>query len=397
MTDRVLCVDDDPNILEAYRRQLRREFAIETARDAEHGFEAIRSAGPYSAIVSDMRMPGMDGIQFLARVKAMAPESVRIMLTGLSDQDVAMDAVNEGSIFRFLTKPCPAEKLAKALHAAVEQYRLVIAEKELLEKTLRGCVKVLTEVLSLVNPTAFGRGSRVHRLVLKLAGRLNVTSMWELDIAAMLSQIGCVTLPPETVESLYLGRPLSPDDTKMFHSHPSVGRSLVANIPRLETVAEIIGYQEKGFDGAGVPTDGRQGRGIPLGARLLKVALDFDMLRSRGLDDMEAVNRLRAQPRTHDPDVLAALGEIVAQSESYVTKEVGLRDLAGGMILAEDLKTRNGLLLVCKGNEVTPSLCQRLENYARKAGIHEPIRVLVRSDSGGVEEGSVPACVQDRR
>ncbi|MFH1417727.1 MAG: response regulator, partial [Planctomycetota bacterium] len=136
MSKKILCVDDDPNILNAYRRGLRRLFEIETAEGGAEGLEAIASQGPFAVVVSDMRMPGMDGIQFLTAVKKRAPESVRIMLTGNADQQTAMDAVNEGSIFRFLTKPCPPEHLAKALTAGIEQYRLITAEKELLGKTL---------------------------------------------------------------------------------------------------------------------------------------------------------------------------------------------------------------------------------------------------------------------
>ena len=160
MTEKILCVDDEPNVLQACRRQLRKRFHIETADGGEQALQAIAGQDPYAVIVSDMRMPGMDGIQFLARAKELTPNSVRIMLTGNSDQQTAIEAVNEGNIFRFLTKPCPAESLAKAIAAGVEQYRLVTAEKELLEKTLRGSIKVLTEVLSLVNPTAFGRAAR---------------------------------------------------------------------------------------------------------------------------------------------------------------------------------------------------------------------------------------------
>ncbi len=168
MSERILCVDDDENILDAYKRALRRQFQIETAPGGQQALGMMDARNPYAVIVSDMRMPGMDGVQLLATVKQRAPESVRIMLTGNSDQQTAMEAVNEGNIFRFLTKPCPPDKLAKALTAGIEQYRLVTAEKVLLETTLSGAIKVLTEVLSLTNPTAFGHASRVRRIVRKL-------------------------------------------------------------------------------------------------------------------------------------------------------------------------------------------------------------------------------------
>jgi response regulator RpfG family c-di-GMP phosphodiesterase len=380
MKRRVLFVDDEPNVLEAYERGLRRQFHIDTALGAEPALAAIRTTGPYAVIVSDMRMPGMDGIQLLAKVKEIARDTVRIMLTGNSDQETAIEAVNEGNIFRFLTKPCDAERLSKALTAGIEQYRLVTAERELLENTLRGSIKVLTDVLSLVNPTAFGRASRVQSLVRRLATELHVEPSWELDIAAMLSQIGCVTLPADTMDKLYHGEKLTAEESQMLDAHPLIGRDLVANIPRLEGVAEIIACQGMRFDGTGAPPNSKKGAEIPLGARILKVALDFDTLKSRGLTEIEAVLRLRAQRGAHDPQALAALEAINNVREFHEIREIGLRDLLGGMVFADDVQTVGGLLLVCKGQEANPPLCDRLKNYARHARIREPIRVVVRSE-----------------
>ena len=160
MSEKILFVDDEPGVLEGFRRLLHKEFLLDTAGSGREGLAAIASAGddPYAVIVSDMRMPGMDGVQFLSRVRITSGDSVRIALTGYADIQAASNAVNEGAIFRFLTKPCEKEVLAKALTAALIQHRLVIAEKGLLEKTLRGSVKVLTDVLSLVNPAGFQSG-----------------------------------------------------------------------------------------------------------------------------------------------------------------------------------------------------------------------------------------------
>ena len=159
MSDKVLFVDDDANILNAYTRQLRKQFRIETAQGGEQGLAAVTDQGPYAVIISDLRMPGMDGIQFLSRVREIAPDSVRMMLTGHADLEVTTEAVNEGNIFRFLTKPCNSEVLAKAIAAGIEQYRLVIAERELLEKTLK-----LTESLKKKKRTLQQRNLRLSKL-----------------------------------------------------------------------------------------------------------------------------------------------------------------------------------------------------------------------------------------
>jgi DNA-binding NtrC family response regulator len=135
------------------------EFLIDVAQSGQEALGLIESQGPYAVVISDMSMPGMDGIGLLRRVKSTAPETARVMLTGNADMDTAVQAINEGSIFRFLNKTCDKEIMAKAITTALVQYRLITAEKQLLEQTPSRCLQVLSEVLSLVNP----RGVRQSR------------------------------------------------------------------------------------------------------------------------------------------------------------------------------------------------------------------------------------------
>jgi response regulator RpfG family c-di-GMP phosphodiesterase len=377
MTEKILCVDDEPNVLEAYQRALRKEFRIETALGGEEALAALEARGPYAVVVSDMRMPGMDGVQFLARAKEAAPDSVRIMLTGNADQQTAMEAVNEGAIFRFLTKPCPPEALAKSLAAALGQYRLVRAEKELLEQTLRGSIKVLTDLLSLVNPTAFGRAARVERLVAQLARALKAEDAWRLEVAAMLSQIGCVTIPEETLVKVYHGKSLNLDEVRLLQAHPRVGADLLAHIPRLEAVAEIIAHQETRFHAAAGQPDGPSGERLPLGARVLKVALDFDKLTEAGASGFEALAEIRRRHGWYDDRVVDALQSVIETGRQYESSKLPVRELAPHMIVAQDIYSSTGLLLVAKGLEITPSHLARLGNFVERGLIGEPLEVLV--------------------
>jgi DNA-binding NtrC family response regulator len=155
----VLCVDDEPKILEGVALHLRRHYRISMATSGTEGLAIVGGSDPPAVVVSDMRMPEMDGATFLGKVKEQAPDIVRLLLTGQADMTSAIAAVNQGQIFRFLTKPCNAQTLLAAIAAAAEQYRLLTAERELLEKTLRGSIKALTEVLSLANPLIFGRAN----------------------------------------------------------------------------------------------------------------------------------------------------------------------------------------------------------------------------------------------
>ncbi len=132
--DRVLFVDDELSALRGYQRVLHGEFSVSTAVGGEQGLAAIQANGPYAVVISDMRMPGMNGAEFLARVRERAPHTVRMLLTGYADVQSAIQAVNQGNIFRFLTKPCERAELVKAINLGLEMYRAAMAEKEMVKK-----------------------------------------------------------------------------------------------------------------------------------------------------------------------------------------------------------------------------------------------------------------------
>ena len=242
MTSRVLLVDDEKMVLDGFRRNLR-AYDVTTAVGPEEGLRQITDNGPFAVVVTDLQMPGMDGITLLKRVESVAPTAVRIMLTGQADLSVSMAAVNEGKVFRFLTKPCPPDVLAPTLDAALEQYRLVEAERQLLEETLRGAVDVLTDVLGLVDAASQELATNVERTVTKLAEAVDVRG-WQYGLAAMLSQLGNLTLPPDTAAKRNRGAPLSPPELAMAAEAPNVAYRLLARVPRLEDVAEMVRLQD---------------------------------------------------------------------------------------------------------------------------------------------------------
>jgi CheY-like chemotaxis protein len=374
---KILCVDDDANILAGFQRQLRREFTMDTALGGAEALETIACRGPYAVVVSDMRMPGMDGIHFLTRVRETAPETVRMMLTGNADQQTAVDAVNEGHIFRFLTKPCPPETLAKALRAGIDQHRLITAEKELLEKTLNGSVKVLTEILSLINPIAFSRASRIQSIVRHIARELQWKDIWQLELAAMLSQIGCITVMPDVLEAVHAGEELSDTDRQRYEQHPAVASRLLANIPRLETIAQMIGRQFEPCSPGEMAARWRPQDPVFVGAQVLKVAAEFERMLGHVKGPRAAVAHLAAHPEKWPPQIVTALQNIELPATECELRVVELHELRTRMILDEHVRASNGLLLVTKGQEVTFALLERLRNFAANGAIPSRLRVLV--------------------
>jgi len=378
--EKILFVDDDVNLLQAVKRRYRKKFNIVTASSAKEGLEMLAS-NQFAVVVSDLQMPEMNGIEFLAKVREEYPDVTRVMLTGNADLKAAIDAVNNGHIFRFCTKPCPVDVMINTLWSAIEQYRLVNAERELLEKTLLGSVKVLTDILALVNPIAFGRASRVTNYVKKITRKLALKDVWKFEIAAMLSQIGCVTLPGEALEKVYRNQELGEEEKKMYESHPVVGQDLISKIPRLDEVGQIIAYQEKLFNGAGKPENGVKGNEIPLGARILKIALDFDILVHNGMRPSLAFEEMKKREEWYDPDILSVLPSVISEEEAVRIKEVDIEELNTSMVLAEDVKTTKGVLLISQGQEVTLSLIRRLKNFAQTVGVKEPIKVILREEN----------------
>ncbi|HTQ54921.1 MAG TPA: HD domain-containing phosphohydrolase [Bryobacteraceae bacterium] len=371
MLKRILFVDDEPNVLQAFERQFRR-LEVETALGPLIALETIARKGPFAVVVSDLRMPGMDGIQFLSRVRAASPDTVRLMLTGQADFADAVAAVNAGNVFQFLTKPCPPQVLEGALQAALDQHRLIMAERELLQQTLHGAVAVMSEILSLVNPAAFSRASRISRYVSHISRKLSLPDAWQYEIAAMLSQIGCVTVPSEVLDKAYAGAELDPEEAKLLAAQTLVGYNLLAKIPRLGDIAAIIAEQSAPAGHAGKPEC------VITGARLLKVASDFDSLIMRGGDLDSTLAEMR-EDHSYDPVFMDALEEVQIEEAGNETRLVSLAQLRSGMIIHRDVRSTNGLLLLAVGQEVTDSALARLRSFASARGIVEPISVTLPS------------------
>jgi response regulator RpfG family c-di-GMP phosphodiesterase len=390
MADRILCVDDDPNILEGYKRQLRKEFELITAVGPEEGLRMVTEQGPFAVVVSDLQMPGMNGVEFLAKVRTHEPDTVRMLLTGNAELQAAIEAINQGQIFRFLTKPCAAEILGGSLKAALAQHHLITAERELLEQTLSGSIRVLCEVLALVNPEAFGRSSRITRYVESIAAHLHVSELWSIKTAAMLSQIGCVILPESVLTKVYRGEALTGEDSQLFNQHPFIAYDLISKIPRMRRVAEIIKFQDKYYDGYGGPGDAQQGNTIPMEARILKVALDFDVLESAGKSKAEAFSEMKQRKGWYDPAVIDAMYAAFAKEIKYDIRTAVVADLVETMILAEDIQSSQHVLLASKGQPVTQSMIMRLQGFVKTVGVREPFTVLLPMALEGTPAG-IPA------
>jgi response regulator RpfG family c-di-GMP phosphodiesterase len=365
--EKILMVDDDRNLLDSFRRQFRKRLHIETATSGADGVQAVRDGGPFAVVISDMQMPNMNGVEFLSKVRSISPNTIRIMLTGNANLDVAIDAVNDGNIFRFLNKPVETDQLFQVIVDSIQQYRLITTEKVLLNKPLKGAVDLLADILSMVNPTAFGQSTRIKRHVQTIIKTLSLDDAWHYDLAAMLCHIGFISLPQDLIGKVVNGEKLSASEEQLYKSHPANGGRLLKHIPRLEIVSEMVAKQHDcvgkiDFEGK---LDNQQ-KAI-LGGQILKVAAAYDQLTSQGFDDAAAIEKLKEDPDQFDPVLVETLS-VGAKNQKLEVLNLSIDELEPGLILDQPVSTESGVLLIAKGQVLSQAVLFRLL-AAQESGI----------------------------
>jgi response regulator RpfG family c-di-GMP phosphodiesterase len=379
VTQKILLVDDDRLVLASYHQVLRKRFDLDVALGGSQALQALYGHGPYAVLIADMQMPGMNGVELFEKVTAQFPSIIRIMLTGNQDQSTAMEAINQGRVFRFLTKPCSPDELGEAIVAALRQHRLESAEHDLLEQTLIGSLKALMEILAVVDPRSFDRAEIIRLRSQELAKALMVRSAWEVIVAAMLARLGFVTVPPELIVKMREREALSAEEYRTLQAVPEFGARLLERIPRMEGVAMILRYQNRDFSGGDPPLDNIRGQDLPMGARILRVVSDFQDLMDRRGSRLFALEQMKLNQARYDPQVLQAMEGLVGMPSEVVNpaapRAVSVGDLQVGMLLTEDVKTGMGLLVAPAGTHILGSHLEKIQTFDRLIGLAGPIWV----------------------
>ena len=389
---KILVVDDeDMNLRLMEALLIPMGYEVILARDGEEAFKKVQEIPP-DVILLDVMMPKMDGFEVARRLKEKEETKIIpiVMVTALKEVEDRIRALEVGAD-DFLSKPVDKMELKarvqsllkiKSYHDHIREYQKeleaeVAKRKELLEKTLRGSIEVLTDVLALVNPVAFSRASRLRRYVQHIALNLELSNVWQFEVAAMLSHIGCIILQPEIIEKVYTGDTLSPNEEKMFASHPSVGHELLVKIPRFEVIAGMIDRQQESFKTRKSGDDFKHMDVVTMGAQMLRVAIDFDQLVTHGVSPVKAMTQMLEQKGTYDPIIVSALKDIQMGKNEMTINLVNVSELQTGMILAEDVRTEKGVLLVSKGQDVSMPVLKRIRSFSEGVGVAEPFRVFV--------------------
>jgi CheY-like chemotaxis protein len=371
---RILCLDDEPFVLDGLKRNLRAAYTVETTTDPREALELLADGAgePISVIVSDMRMPGMTGVAVLEEASEVSPDTTRVLLTGDADVEGAVAAINQGHVFRFLLKPCPVDALRETIAAAAEQHRLMRAERELLQDTLKGCIDALMDTLAMAQPALFSRAGRLRRLVEQTCAELELPDAWQVEMAAQLGEIGAITLPPTAMVALQTGLATNDSEADMLAALPRLANTVLAKIPRIEAVREIIAHQ--------LPTDRSPVTPLrsdaPDPARLLQVVREYDTLIFRGMPP-DLVLATLAFRKIHLDEHLTALAKVAGMRlPNEAVREITVDELSVGHELASDLRSAKGLLLVSRGQVITERLRTRVQNFEASTGLEGKILVI---------------------
>lgn len=324
---RVLFVDDDPGLLESLRRSVRQEFAADLALDADRGLDYLRSGEPYCIVVSDMRMPGMDGVEFLATVRTISPDSVRVMLTGCDEMEVAARAVNDGRIFKFLSKPVSSDVLLACLRTCLAHYLEEREQKQVMASTIHALeqldIATLTAFARAIDansPWTAGHSERVTAMALRIAHAMGLPAkgLQIVHRGALLHDIGKIGTPPAILDKP--GK-LEAWENEIMQNHVQVGIRILEPIDCFRDMLCVVAQHHERLDGTGYPA-GLAGDQISLHARIVAVADAYDALTSdrpyrKGMPQEIAIKMLQEKSGTQfDPKVVESLIDVAAKLQS---------------------------------------------------------------------------------
>lgn len=423
----LLFVDDEPSILSSLQRLFRpKGFKILTAESGEAGL-AILDAQPVDLVISDMRMPKMDGAQFLEKVREKAPETMRLLLTGYADVTSTINAINKGEIYRHISKPWDDIEILLIVKKALEHKALRGENRRLLAITQRQndelkdlnaglerrvqertseiaqvnsflnlandklkqtflvSIKVFSGLIELREGAVAGHARRVADMARRIARHmaLPVHAQQDVFVAALLHDIGKIGFSDEL-----LSKPVSRlvnDDLARYRKHALSGEAALMPLVELQGVAKIIRSHHERFDGEGFP-DGLAGAAIPVGASILAVANDYDgfqmgTLAERRYTADEAKTLLQqGSGKRYDPKVMDAFLDVIGKPREVPGRyrELPAAELTPGMVSGKDILSRDGTLLLAADYVLDATIVRQIQTYAAREGIH--LMVSIRTD-----------------
>jgi DNA-binding response OmpR family regulator len=369
----IMTVDDNPANLKLLEELLReRGYEVRSFPRGRLALAAAEQTEP-DLILLDINMPEMNGYEVCQSLKAnpVLADIPVIFISALNAVEDKVKGFQCGGV-DYISKPFQFEEIEARVETHLKLRRAQQAERDLLDRTLRGAVATLWELVQLTSPLLALRSAAIRDIVLWMARRMKIHDPWEYDLAATLCLMGCLALPEEVFERGYCGEELSREEEEaMFRAHPERTARLLLKIPRLEAVAGMIQGQLKSDSDPRVMEQAR------LGVDMLRVALEFDRRLYLGGAPGTALAQIRIVGRV-EPRILDALDGYFPPETAYEVKRLRIRDLRTGMVLENDITGRDGgMLILKKGTILNDTWIERLKNYSTTQGVREPLDIRV--------------------
>ncbi|MBI9078269.1 MAG: response regulator [Pseudodesulfovibrio sp.] len=361
----ILFVDDNDSAMTNLPKKFHAKFNLRYTSSYKKALAILKSDEQCGLLISELGLNNEDGITFLRTIRKFYPKTIRMVMTASTTFSDAFDALNSAQASRFIQKPCPADTLTKIIIHGMQLYEEALQKQQAMRKALLGSVNALVDILDLVNPEAMGFSKRIRNRVMKTGKALGIKRLWQLELAVMLSHIGCVALPSEIMEKMDQGKKLSPEEQQIFGMHPSIASNLLANIDQMSTVAEIISHQHDFL----TPDQ-------PLESRIIKIALDLDRLERKGNTPLAILDKMRTKPKAYDPKVVETMAKLLANRNTKSVYQLNIEELKEGMIMAKDMINKDGVKLLLRGQPISKASLIRLKAFHIALGIIEPIHVL---------------------
>ena len=419
---KILMVDDDLENIKLLGNILRDEnYMLGFASDGNKALKLLKEANDYDLVLLDVNMPNLNGYEVCRMMKEhpILKDIPVIFLSSYSEVDFIVEGFESGAN-DYVTKPIKKKELLARINtqlklkevenslidSIIEKEKLLVSEQQLLDKTLKGSIKILIDILSMIGPVALFPTKKTSQNAKKLASDLNITKVWELEIALLLSKLGCITIPSEVLQNKLEGKNISAEQNKIFLQHPQLGKKLLSNIPRFEYIAESIAYQFKHYDGSGYPDDDIQGERIPLFGRILVILNDIEELNHSGNTREENLRQLQSRENWYDPQLLRLVNiemfeeiSIEFKKESESKKEasnkkesanvltlkrqppknyssvINVSSIQNGYLLAENIVNKNGMIIVRRDKEITDVIKHSLIHLSQIGSISEFVKV----------------------
>ena len=356
MQDKILLVDDDLPLLQSIERNLAFDFDTQLAQGGEEAISIARATPSFSVALVDMRMPGMDGLETIQELRAVMNDCVFVMLTGNQDLSTAMNAINDGKVFRFLTKPCEMDEILRAISAALRQYHLVVAERELLMGTFVGSVNLLTDM---IETQGFGLvdTNRIAESAISIGSQLGLKIGWQERIATRVMLLGLPTMEPQEIEDFDLLDPESKEHRALVSKITRVSANMIGKIPRMDAVAKILRL---------IPTTSRgslSGDREESAAVLLQMTLYWNLITMKGFSAKEATRKIQRILPNVGSRATNALTQLNDNQDSHVVRMMQPGDLEPGMILQTDILHENGTVVVSSGRPLSQAVIDNLQDH----------------------------------